>query len=63
MGELEMVEREEHAARLRLSEARDRTLMNEGEVPPEHHELIRTLEADWKHALERLHRLRGHAES
>ncbi len=63
MGELEMVEREEHAARLRLSEARDRTLMADGEVPPEHHELVRKLEADWKHALERLHRTRGDAKS
>ena len=63
MGELEMVEREEHAARLRLSEARDTTLINEGEVPPEHHELLHKLEADLKHALDRLHRMRGNHES
>jgi hypothetical protein len=61
--ELEAIEREEHEARLRLAEARDRTMMNEGEAPTEHQELLRTLEADWKHALERLHRIRGDAES
>ncbi len=62
-GELEDVEREEHEARLRLSEARDRESLNEGEAPAQRHELLRTLEADWKRALERLHRMRGDAES
>ncbi len=61
-SELEAIEREEREARLRLAEARDGAAMNEGEVPTEHHELLRALEADWKHALERLHRIRGHAK-
>ena len=56
--ELELVEREEHEARLALAEARDRQRMSEGEVPSEHMELLRRLEADWQHALERLHRAR-----
>jgi hypothetical protein len=57
--ELEAIEREEREARLRLAEARDSVTMNEGEVPTEHQELLRTLEADWKRILERLHRMRG----
>jgi hypothetical protein len=50
------VERDELEARLRLAEARDKAEMNEGEAPTADHELIQRLEADWKHALERLHR-------
>ena len=57
--QLLQVQREESEARLRLEAAREQALMNEGEVPSEHHELIHKLEADWKHALERLHRTRG----
>jgi hypothetical protein len=53
--ELEQVEREEREARLRLESAREQALMNEGEAHPEHHELIHKLEAEWKHARERLH--------
>ena len=60
--ELEAIEQEEREARLRLAEARDRATMDEGEAPTEDHEFLRALEADWKHALERLHRIRGHAE-
>ena len=60
--QLEQVEREENEARLRLEAAREQALMNEGEVPSEHHELIHKLEADWKHALERLHQARQAAE-
>lgn len=60
--ELELVEREEREARLRLGEARERQLMNEGEAPAEHTELLCRLEADWQRALERLHRARGAAE-
>jgi hypothetical protein len=60
--ELELVEREEHAARLRLTEARDQQLMNEEEAPAEHRELLHRLEADWQRALERLHRAREAAK-
>jgi hypothetical protein len=60
--ELEAIEREEREARLRLDEARDRAMLNEGEAPTEHQELLRALEAAWKHALERLHRIRGHKQ-
>ncbi len=60
--QLQQVEREENEARLRLEAAREQALMNEGEVPSEHHELIHKLEADWKHALERLHQAREAAE-
>lgn len=57
--ELFAVEREEQEARLRLAEARNQAKLADGEVPPEHHELLHKLEADWKHALEHLHRVRG----
>jgi hypothetical protein len=53
--QLEQVEREEREARLRLSAAREEA---RGGVPREHHELIHKLEAEWKHALDRLHRVR-----
>ncbi len=61
--ELQRIEQEEHEARQRLAEARDRAEMNEGEAPTADHELIQRLEADWKHALERLHHHRGHKDS
>jgi hypothetical protein len=61
-SEFEAIEREEREARLRLDEARDRANMNEGIAPTEDQELLRRLEADWKRAVERLHRIRGHAE-
>jgi hypothetical protein len=61
-SEFEAIEREEREARLRLDEARERAMLNEGEAPTEHHELLRALEADWKHAVERLHRIRGHKQ-
>jgi hypothetical protein len=60
--ELEAIEREEHDARLRLDEARGRAMLDDGEAPTEDQELLRSLEADWKRALERLHRIRGHAK-
>jgi hypothetical protein len=60
--QLEQVEREESEARLRLAAAREQALMNEGEAPSEHHEIIHKLEAEWKHALERLHRARHAAQ-
>jgi hypothetical protein len=60
--ELQEIAREEQEARLRLSEARDREERNEGETPTADHELIQRLEADWKRALERLHRIRGHSD-
>ncbi len=52
---LEQVERAEREARLRLAAAREQA---QGEAPGEHHELIHKLEAEWKHALERLHTAR-----
>ena len=60
--QLEQVVREESDARLRLAAAREQALMVDGEVPSEHHELIHKLEAEWKHALEHLHRTRESAE-
>jgi hypothetical protein len=60
--QLIQVQREESEARLRLEAAREHALMTEGEVPSEHHELIQKLEAEWKHALDRLHRTRKAAE-
>ncbi len=61
---LEQVAREEREARSRLATAREQATMNEGEPPAEHHELIHKLEAEWKRARERLHRVRlGDAES
>lgn len=56
------IEREEREARLRLAEARERARRNEGEAPPEHHKLLRTLEEEWKRALERLREIRGDSE-
>ncbi len=60
--ELQMVVRQENEARLRLSAAREQAQMIDGEVPSEHHELIHKLEAEWKHALEHLHRHRQGSE-
>jgi hypothetical protein len=59
--QLYQVEREEQEARLRLDAARARELEDDqGESPTADHALIERLEAEWKHALERLHRVRGH---
>jgi hypothetical protein len=58
---LEHVEREEREARLRLTAAPEQAPMNEG-ASSEHRELIHKLEAEWKHALERLHLARRAAE-
>lgn len=60
--ELQQLEREEEAARLRLAAARERALMEDGEAPTADHALVQRLEADWKHALARLHRALGHDE-
>jgi hypothetical protein len=60
--QLQQVVREENESRLRLAAAREQALMVDGEVPSEHHELIHKLEAEWKHALEHLHRTRRAAE-
>jgi hypothetical protein len=57
------IERDEQEARLRLDAARAQQLQDdEGESPTADHALIERLEAEWKHALERLHRARGHTE-
>jgi hypothetical protein len=60
-GGVEQLEREEEAARQRLAAAREAQVMDEGEAPSADHALIQKLEAEWKHALERLHLARGHA--
>jgi hypothetical protein len=56
---LQEVERQEREARLRLAEARRQA---QAEGPGEHHQLIHKLEAEWKHALDRLHRARHAAQ-
>jgi hypothetical protein len=53
------LEREEQEARSRLEQARDRNELDDGVYEPEHHELIHKLEAEWKHAVERLKGSRG----
>jgi hypothetical protein len=59
--QLYQIEREEQEARLRLDAARARELQDdEGESPTADHALVERLEAEWKHALERLHLARGH---
>ena len=61
--ELEQVERVEHAAWLRLAEARDRYRMGDGIVPPEEHALLHKLIDEWRGAIERIHAARQrHAE-
>ena len=57
--EFEEIERQEREARQRLEAAREQNKMDEGEAPHQQPELIRKLEAEWKQALERLHRARG----
>jgi len=57
--QLEQVERQEQEARLRLTAAREQA---HGDAPREHHELVHKLEAEWKHALDRLHRARQNAQ-
>lgn len=58
--QFEAIERDEMEARLRLADARDKADSVDGETPTADHELIQRLEAEWKHALERLHRHREH---
>jgi hypothetical protein len=58
LEQVERIEREENEARLRLEDARKEARAGEGEVPSDHHERIHKLEAEWKHAVERLHRAR-----
>jgi hypothetical protein len=57
-NELEIVQREEEEARLRLSEQRERVERSDG-VAEEDHELLRQLEHEWKQLTERLRHLRG----
>ena len=58
-SQLELIEREEHAARLRRDEQRARIERSEGVAPTEDHELLQRLEEEWKHIAERLHGARG----
>jgi hypothetical protein len=61
--ELELLEQEEHDSEMRLAAARQR-LAESGEEPQEKdHDHIRQLEAEWKHAVERLHHARQSAGS
>jgi hypothetical protein len=53
--QVERYEREEREARLALADAREEAKSG---APHGHHELIQKLEAEWKHALERLHHAR-----
>jgi uncharacterized alpha-E superfamily protein len=57
-NELELIEQDEQAARLRLAEMRERVERSEGVAPKEDHELLRQLEEEWKHLADRLHRAR-----
>ena len=61
-NELELVARDEQAARLRLAEMRERVERSEGVAPTEDHEHLRRLEEEWKHLAERLRRAREAAE-
>jgi hypothetical protein len=56
--EFEELERQEREARLRLAAARERNKLDEGEASHEQPEIIRKLEAEWQHALERLRQAR-----
>jgi len=56
--ELEMLAKQEREARDRLDLARKRHSTDDGEIPPEHHELIHKLEAEWKELRDWLHRAR-----
>lgn len=51
------MERDEQAARLRLEQAREQNLTDEG--VEEHESVIQKLEDEWKHAVERLKHARG----
>ena len=62
-NELELIERDEQAARLRLAEMRERVERSEGVAPNEDHELLRQLEDEWKHLADRLHRARHAAKT
>lgn len=57
-NELELIERDEQAARLRLAEMRERVERSEGVAPKEDHELLRHLDDEWKHLAERLRQAR-----
>ena len=61
--ELEMIEREEHRARLRYEEAKERSLLNDGVAPTEDEGILRKLEEEWKEVRERLHLARRRAGS
>ena len=55
---LQQAQRAEREAQLRLAAAREQARMDGREPHGEHRELIRKLEARWKQARERLHRVR-----
>jgi hypothetical protein len=56
--ELDMLAHQERETRARLDLARKRHMTDDGEIPHEHHHLIRTLEAESKKAVERLEHAR-----
>jgi hypothetical protein len=59
--QLYQLEREEQEARVRLDAAQAQELEDDqGESPTADHALVERLEAEWKHALERLHLARRH---
>ena len=55
-NELDLLAQDEERARLALADARERNEMDEGVA--EHESVIQRLEAEWKHALERLEHAR-----
>jgi hypothetical protein len=57
-NELELIEREEREARLRVGEMRDRVERSEGEAATADQELLRKLEEEWERIKQRLHRAR-----
>ena len=57
-SEFDQIERDEHAAQLRLSEAREQAKRDEGSA--EHESLIEKLEHEWQKARDRLDQARQH---
>jgi len=56
--EMVQIERQEREARLALRAAQEQARQNPDATTEEHHQLIHRLEAEWKHASERLHQAR-----
>lgn len=61
--ELELLEKELHDSEARLAAARQSVAESDEEPEEKDHEHIRKLEAEWQHAVERLHHARRAGES